>query len=42
MVSFEKVTGYDVKYLASNVPWDSLGNGTVVDVSYPDDNRISR
>ena len=33
MASFEKGTGYDLKYLVSNVPWDSFGNGTVVDVS---------
>lgn len=42
MASFEKGTGYDLKYLASNVPWDSLGNGTVVDVSDPVDNKICR
>ena len=42
MASFEKGTGYDLKYLACNFPWDSLGNGTVVDVSYPVDNKMSR
>ena len=34
MVSFVKGTGYDLKHLVNNVPWDTLGSGTVVDVSF--------
>lgn len=34
MVSFVKGTGYDLKHLVNNFPWDTLGSGTVVDVSF--------
>ncbi len=42
MGSLAKGAGYDLKYLLSGFPWDSLGNGTVVDVRCPVDSEISR
>ena len=33
MISYERGSGYDLKHLLRNFPWDSVGSGTVVDVS---------
>ncbi|KAL8718256.1 MAG: hypothetical protein Q9181_008227 [Wetmoreana brouardii] len=32
MVSYERGTGYDLKYLVNSFDWSRIGNGTVVDV----------
>ena len=42
MASFEKGTGYDLKYLVNNFPWESLSGGTVVDVSYSVDQNVAQ
>ena len=34
MGAFMAGTGYDIKQLMDNCPWESVGDGTVVDVSF--------
>lgn len=36
MDSYTKGTGYDLKHIIDNYPWETFGNGTVVDVSLRD------
>jgi hypothetical protein len=33
MKAFTEGTGYDLKYVIDNYPWEGLGSGTVVDVT---------
>lgn len=41
MKAFTEGTGFDLKHVVDGYPWESLGNGTVVDVS-PPKNLLSR